>query len=107
MTVAQLGMLLVLACTLAEGAAQVCLKKSTAAASGFGWVGVGIALFIVQGIGYTCALRWLDISTAYPLGALSFVVVTLLSRWMLGEAITPQRWMGVGLIMAGCMMIAV
>ena len=45
-------------------------------------------------------------STAYPLGALSFVVVALLSRWLLREIITPVRWMGVGLIMAGCALIA-
>jgi len=38
-------------------------------------------LFIFEAFFYTGALQRLDISTAYPLGALSFVSVTLFSRW--------------------------
>jgi drug/metabolite transporter (DMT)-like permease len=36
---------------------------------------------------------------------LSFVMVTLLSRWLLGEVITPKRWIGVGLILLGTTLI--
>jgi drug/metabolite transporter (DMT)-like permease len=35
----------------------------------------------------------------------SFVVVTLLSRWQLGEEVAPLRWAGVGLILVGTSLI--
>ena len=34
-----------------------------------------------------------------------FVMVTLLSRWQLGEEVTPLRWAGVGLILVGTSLI--
>ena len=54
---------------------------------------------------YSGALRFLAVSTAFPLTSLSFVMVTLLSRWMLGEHVTPLRWAGVGLILIGTSLI--
>jgi len=50
-------------------------------------------------------LRTLDISTAYPLGALSFVSVTLFSLWLLHEVISPKRWLGLTLIVCGAALI--
>ena len=33
------------------------------------------------------------------------IMVTLLSKWMLGEHVTPLRWAGVGLILIGTSLI--
>ncbi len=107
MSMAQFGILLIILCTVIEGIGQVCLKKSSTTAHRALWVGGGTFLLISQGLLYTYTLQWLDISTAYPLGALSFVVVAFMSRWLLAEIITPARWAGIALIMAGCALIAV
>jgi undecaprenyl phosphate-alpha-L-ara4N flippase subunit ArnE len=106
MSITQFGIVLIVLCTVIEGIGQVCLKKSSTAKRRAVWVVGGTFLLIGQGVLYTYTLQWLDISTAYPLCALSFVVVALLSRWLLAETITPMRWAGVGLIMAGCVLIA-
>src|ERR1700749_3149854 len=45
------------------------------------------------------------VSTAFPITSLSFVMVTLLSAWLLGERVTPLRWAGVGLILIGTSLI--
>ena len=96
-----LGVLLVVAATVTEGFAQTSLKKSTEGANRELWIGLGIALFVVEIAIYTGALRLLDVSTAFPIGSLSFVTATLLSQWLLGETVTRMRWIGVCLILVG------
>jgi len=71
------GIVLVVASSAVEGLGQVCLKQSaTLPADKRRWLSLGIALFVVEALLYSGALQSLDISTAYPLGALSFVSVT-------------------------------
>ncbi len=102
-----LGMLLVLACTGVEGLAQISLKQSSRQpARRLRWIGVGVALFAVEAALYTAALQRLDVSLAYALGAMSFVVVALGAAWLLGEALTPGRRVGIVLIVAGCAVLA-
>ncbi|MDR3440113.1 EamA family transporter [Telmatospirillum sp.] len=102
MTAALVGVLLVVLCTMIEGFAQIFLKKSSAVCDRRRlWAVIGIALFVIEALVYTVALQFLDVSTAYPIGSLSFVAVTVLSRWMLGETVTRTRWVGVGLIIVG------
>ena len=47
-----------------------------------------------------------ELSHAYPFMSLNFVVVLLLSGWFLNEPVTPQRILGVGLIVFGTMVAA-
>lgn len=102
MTGTTIGVLLVILCTVIEGFAQIFLKKSSLAIIGKRWWAVlGIAFFILEALIYTGALQFLDVSTAYPIGSLSFVAVTVLSQWLLQETVTRTRWMGVGLIIVG------
>ena len=65
----------------------------------------GVALFLVRAVAYSEALRYLNVSIAYAVDALSFVAVTVLSLWLLREHVTPIRWLGVALIMLGIGMI--
>jgi drug/metabolite transporter (DMT)-like permease len=101
-----LGVLLVVVSTMVEGFGQTFLKKSALdAARRHHWILLGIVVLIVEVLLYSGALRFLAVSTAFPITSLSFVMVTLLSRWLLGESVTPLRWAGVGLILIGTSLI--
>jgi multidrug transporter EmrE-like cation transporter len=101
------GMLLVLACTGVEGLAQICLKQSSRQPAGrMRWIGTGVALFVVEAMLYTAALQRLEVSVAYALGAMSFVVVALGAAWLLGEALPITRRLGIACIVAGCAVLA-
>jgi multidrug transporter EmrE-like cation transporter len=102
-----IGMLLVLACTVVEGLAQICLKQSSRQpAARIRWIVVGIALFLVEAVLYTAALQRLDVSVAYSLGAMSFVFVALGAAWLLGETLSMTRRLGIVCIVAGCAVLA-
>ena len=65
------------------------------------WV---ISCFAAAGIAalfYIAALTRFDLSVAYPFMSLSFVFVLILSSVFFGEAITPLKTIGIGLIVAG------
>jgi drug/metabolite transporter (DMT)-like permease len=101
-----LGVLLVVVSTMVEGFGQAFLKKSALdAARRHHWILLGVAVLIVEVLLYSGALRFLAVSTAFPITSLSFVMVTLLSRWLLGERVTPLRWVGVGLILIGTSLV--
>jgi len=100
------GILLVIVSSAVEGFAQVCLKRSAIVPSRkFRWIILGVLLFICEALFYTGALQRLDISTAYPLGALSFVSVTFFSRWTLNETVDLTRWIGLTLIVCGAALV--
>ena len=106
MTQTTLGVLLVILCTVIEGFAQIFLKKSSLKAVRKRlWTVLGIGFFVLEAMLYTGALQFLDVSTAYPIGSLSFVAVTVLSQWLLHERVTKARWFGVGLIIVGASLV--
>lgn len=65
------------------------------------WVAVGIVLLIGFFASYLTALSWADLSYVMLATAWGNVVVELLSRFALHEAVSAQRWLGVLLIAAG------
>lgn len=106
MTAPLVGIALVILSSVIEGFAQVCLKRSAILSTGkLQWLSLGILFFVLEALFYTGALQWLDISTAYPLGALSFVSVTLFSRWLLKESVDLGRWIGLSLIVCGAALV--
>lgn len=50
-------------------------------------------------------LTWADISVVGPSRALSYLLLTLLARTVLGEQVSPRRWLGVWLVSAGVLMV--
>ncbi|MGV2986967.1 4-amino-4-deoxy-L-arabinose-phospho-UDP flippase [Vibrio sp. E150_011] len=64
---------------------------------------------MMLGIGFlgTSALTWLgvlsqwDVSMAYPLLSINFVIMLLVSKFAFGEVIVPKQWIGVMFIMVG------
>lgn len=107
MTLTTAGVLLVILCSVIEGVAQVFFKKSALVARRKAlWVGAGIALFILQALIYTGALQFVEVSTAFPIGSIGFVIVAILSQRMLNEPVTGSRWIGIALIIAGVGLLA-
>ncbi|OIQ95357.1 4-amino-4-deoxy-L-arabinose-phosphoundecaprenol flippase subunit ArnE [mine drainage metagenome] len=107
MNEALLGVTLAVSATLAEGVAQLLLKLATLhPGRKWTWTVAALALFGVESGIYTLALAHLAVNIAYPIGALSFVFVTLLSRLILRERIGPARWQGLILIMLGAVLVA-
>ena len=118
MSVRLLGITCVLIAMLLEAFGQLALKRGadSALTEGGGLAQVarlwrhrivifGIACFVVEAVLWTMALRLLDVSVAYPAGSLCFVFVTLLAQFYLHEQVNRQRWIGVGLILGGVMLI--
>lgn len=107
MTLALVGVLLVILCSVIEGVAQVFFKKSAMVPKGRAvWVWAGVAMFIVQALIYTGALQFVEVSTAFPIGSIGFVIVAILSQRMLNEPVTGERWVGIALIVAGVGLLA-
>ena len=100
------GLVLLVACAWIEGASQVCFKQAVRdPLRQVFWVGMGSAAHLVEAVFYTVVLAQLDLSIAYPLSALTFITTTCLSLWLLREAVTPTRWIGVTLILAGALLL--
>jgi len=107
MTTGALGVLLVVACGVIEGVAQMFFKKSALAPQAKHlWIGAGIALFIAQAALYTGALQFVEVSTAFPITSVGFAVVAVLSQRFLGEPVTRARWIGIALIVIGVALLA-
>src|SRR6266403_1711544 len=107
MTATTIGVLLVILCGIIEGIAQVFFKKSALAPDARQlWIGAGVALFIVQALIYTGALQFVEVSTAFPIGSIAFVIVAILSQRFLNERVTGTRWIGIVLIIVGVTLLA-
>jgi uncharacterized membrane protein len=65
---------------------------------GLGFYGVGTILFIP-------ALKGGELSVLYPLVALTYVWVSLLSMKFLNEKMTKLKWLGIALILLGVTLI--
>lgn len=70
------------------------------------WIAVGIALLIGFFASYLTALSWADLTFVLPATGLGNVVVALLSRFWLHEAISLERWAGIVLITVGVGFVA-
>ncbi|HEV2323172.1 MAG TPA: EamA family transporter [Terracidiphilus sp.] len=70
------------------------------------WVLAGIALLIGFFSSYLNALSWADLTYVMPATALGNVIVELLSRFWLHEAVSVERWAGVVLVTIGVSFVA-
>lgn len=66
----------------------------------------GLALFAVAAGVWLFVLSRASLSFAYPFAALTYLIIVLVDRFILHEAIPPVRWAGVGLIMVGIVLVS-
>ena len=69
------------------------------------WVAVGVSLLIVWLLSHMALLSWADLSYVLPMTSIAYVLVALVGRFLLHEQVSPARWVGVTLIMAGVTLV--
>jgi drug/metabolite transporter (DMT)-like permease len=65
------------------------------------WLIIGVVLQAGFFFIYLTLLSRADVSLVLPLTAVDYIVVAILAQYLLGEVVTPVRWAGMGLIVAG------
>ena len=65
------------------------------------WLILGVVLQAGFFFIYLTLLTRVDVSLVLPLTAIDYIVVAVLAQYLLGEIVTPIRWLGMGLIVAG------
>ena len=70
------------------------------------WIALGIVLLIGFFASYLTALSWADLTFVLPATAFGYVVIALLARFWLHEAISLERWAGILLITLGVGFVA-
>jgi len=66
----------------------------------------GIACYVVSVIVWIVALSRADVSVAYPMLSIGYVVNALAAWALFGEAVTPMRLTGIGVIVLGVFLVA-
>ena len=69
------------------------------------WVSLGIVLLVLWMLSKMFLLSWADLTYVLPVTAFGYVLNAALGRLFLGEVITPARWAGTLLIMAGVVLV--
>jgi multidrug transporter EmrE-like cation transporter len=115
--------LLVLLGVLLNAIAQLLLKAGTNAVGSFEFsaanalpVGFklgtephilgGIACYVVSVVVWIMALSRVEVSVAYPMLSIGYVLNALAAWYWLGEAVTPLRLVGIGIIIVGVYVVA-
>jgi multidrug transporter EmrE-like cation transporter len=103
---------LILTGVLLNAGAQLLLKAGTNAMP----LGLGLALephilgglacYVVSVVVWVVALSRVPVSIAYPMLSIGYVVNAIAARYLLGEALTPMRLVGIGIIVLGVFVVA-
>jgi multidrug transporter EmrE-like cation transporter len=114
---------LVLCGVLLNAAAQLLLKAGTNAVGAFefsrdnvlpvGWklasephiIG-GLACYVVSVVVWIMALSRVEVSIAYPMLSIGYVVNAIAAWYLFGEAVTAMRMTGIGFIIIGVFVVA-
>jgi drug/metabolite transporter (DMT)-like permease len=70
------------------------------------WVALGIFFLLGFFAAYATALSWADLTFVLPATSFGYVVIALLSQFVLGENVSITRWVGILLISAGVGIVA-
>lgn len=66
----------------------------------------GFAAAFLASLAWMAAMTKFDLSHAYPFMSLNFIIVILLSGWLLSEPISSQKLLGTALIVIGTIVAA-
>lgn len=74
-----------------------------AMASGTVWLAITLLMLFL--VSYMLVLSWADFSYVSPASAIGYAVVALMGYFFLGEHVPTTRWIGVGLICLGVIVV--
>ena len=114
---------LLLAGVLLNAAAQLLLKAGTNAVGPFEFstanavpIGMklalephilgGIACYVVSVVVWILALSRVEVSVAYPMLSIGYVVNAVAAYYLFGEAVSATRLVGIGVIILGVFIVA-
>jgi len=66
----------------------------------------GLACYVVSVVVWIVALSRVPVSIAYPMLSIGYVVNAVAAWYLLGEAVTPMRLAGIGIIVLGVFIVA-
>jgi len=105
------SMLLVFAASVVGSFGAVFLKLGAARLDGSvlsflnSRLAVGVALFLGSSVFYAAGIKGGQLSVLYPMVSLGYIWTLLWSRLFFGEAMTREKFMGLGLILAGVFLV--
>jgi len=70
------------------------------------YVVLGTVLNAVFYFLFLAALSWTDVTVALPLTAIEYGFAALLAVMLLKEQVPPVRWLGIGLVLVGIVLIS-
>jgi len=74
--------------------------------AGEGYFIAGVTFYGVSLIVLIIGLSRVPVSVAYPMLSLGYIVNAIAAHYLFGEAVTVQRWLGIGFIVAGVFLVA-
>lgn len=118
-----LSFTLVMCGVLLNAVAQLLLKAGTNAIGVFefsaanlwpvGWklatqphIVAGIGCYVVSVVVWILALSRVEVSIAYPMLSVGYVVNAIAAWYLFGEALSPARLTGIGIIILGVFIVA-
>jgi multidrug transporter EmrE-like cation transporter len=121
--VTALSFALVLTGVILNAAAQLLLKAGTNAVGRFEFsaanavpVGLklalephilgGMACYVVSVVIWIMALSRVEVSIAYPMLSIGYILNALAAWYLFGEAVSPTRLVGIGIIIVGVYVVA-
>lgn len=69
------------------------------------YIVTGLALFVFSMVLWLGVLSKMELSRAYPMVSISYVLVALMARFVLGEQLTATRMAGIAVILAGVVLV--
>jgi multidrug transporter EmrE-like cation transporter len=66
----------------------------------------GLACYVISVVIWVMALSRVEVSVAYPLLSIGYVVNAIAAWYLFGEAVTPMRLAGIGIIIVGVCLVA-
>ncbi|CAN5437144.1 SMR family transporter [soil metagenome] len=69
-------------------------------------ISAGLFCYVLSVVLWIVALSRVDVSVAYPMLSLGYVVNAIAAWWLFGEALGPARCIGMLLILAGVFVMA-
>jgi drug/metabolite transporter (DMT)-like permease len=70
------------------------------------WIILGMGIYVAGTFFWLMVLSRVELSFAYPMTSMSYILIVLSSWYLLGESISPLRIAGVITIIAGVSLIA-